>query len=96
MLNDESLRENIVVGGEVLGIDGIAVDICGANITESIFSNTIDQCGVGQIIRRFEARDPDNNLAVAFQTINFEINDPFTESDITWPAAMIDFESCGA
>jgi hypothetical protein len=96
VLNDESLRENIVVGGEVLGIDGIAVDICGANITESIFSNTIDQCGVGQIIRRFEARDPDDNLAVAFQTINFEIDDPFTESDITWPAAMVDFESCGA
>jgi hypothetical protein len=96
VLNDESLRENIVVGGQILGIDGIAVDICGANITESIFSNTIDQCGVGQIIRRFEARDPDDNIAVAFQTVTFEITNPFTESDITWPAAMVNFESCGA
>jgi hypothetical protein len=96
VLNDESLRENIVIGGQILGIDGIAVDICGATITESIFSNEIDQCGVGQIIRRFEARDPDNNVAVAFQTINFEINNPFNESDITWPAPMVNFESCGA
>jgi hypothetical protein len=96
VLNDASLIENIQIGGEILGIDGIAIDICGATITESILQNTLNECGVGIIERQFTATDPDGNTASANQVITFVITDPFTENDIVWPPAEVMIVACGA
>ena len=105
VLNDEDLREDIIIDGEVVGIDGIAMDICGAEITSTVIFDNVNECGVGQIVRRFTATDPDGRTASCDQTITFISTDPFfinqgnpndPTDDVIWPPAMVTINSCGA
>lgn len=105
VLNDESLRENIIIDGEIVGVDGIVVDICGAEVTTTVILDNVNECGVGQIVRRFTATDPDGRTTSCDQTITFISTDPFyinqenpndPTDDVVWPAAMVTINSCGA
>lgn len=105
VVNDENAREDIVVNGVVLGRDGIAIDVCGVDVTTEEISNTVNECGVGVITRRFTATDPDGRTTSATQTITFISNDPFwinnenpndPNDDVVWPARNIEVTSCGA
>lgn len=67
----------------------VAVDACGATVTELTPVSSLNQCRTGVIERIFEARD---NLGFArcSQFITIENYDPFNENDIVWP---LDFET---
>lgn len=105
VVNDESAREDIVVDGEVLGRDGIAIDVCGVTVTSQVISNTVNECGVGVITRNFIATDPDGRTTSATQTITFINTNPYwinnadpndPTDDVIWPQRNIEVTSCGA
>lgn len=61
-----------------------AADNCSFTMTETSSIN-LDQCGVGTIVRIFTATDPNGSVQCT-QIITFVNNEPFVESDITWPS----------
>jgi hypothetical protein len=67
----------------VCGIDGLALDNCGLQLTETI-TPSINNCGIGTITRYFRASDA-NGFSECTQVIKVENFDPLTTSDITWP-----------
>ncbi len=82
---------NPIIGGHPL--DGIAKDNCPPTILETIDTSQLNQCGIGYIIRTFQARDQQGNLSdICTQTITIVNNDVFNENDIFWP---YDYETSG-
>ncbi len=75
--------------------DGLASDNCGAAIT--VISSDVGQvsCGSGVIQRTYSVTDPAGLSAFCVQTITVENNNPFTGSNITFPADITVF-SCDA
>ena len=73
----------IIIGGEIVGADGFFDDNCGASVEEDS-SYDLD-CGAGIITRTFTATDLYGQTATCTQTITVESDNPFLESDITWP-----------
>ncbi|MEM6963968.1 MAG: cohesin domain-containing protein, partial [Bacteroidota bacterium] len=84
--------------------EAVATDNCSAvTITVNDISNTVDDCGEGQITRVFTATDAANNTTSCIQIITVENPDPFfinanneldPNDDIVWP---IDYttNTCG-
>jgi hypothetical protein len=63
--------------------DGWAHDNCGLTITPTYVDNR-NQCGEGNIVRTFNASDP-NGTVKCTQYIHFYNPRPFNREDITWP-----------
>jgi len=81
-----------------LSIFGMAsvVDNCpidNFDIIETVV-NDLNSCGVGTITRTFTATDPAGNAVSCDQVITIENGDEFTEADILWPPAVVDFNDC--
>lgn len=70
-----------------LNITGSPVvnDPCGTDLEVSS-QETLDLCGVGSVSRTFIVTDPSGNSSSCQQTITLEDTDPFTGSNINWPA----------
>ncbi len=69
--------------GFVCGIDGLALDNCNIDLTETI-TPSINNCGTGSITRYFRAAD-DNGFSDCSQIITVMNFDPLETKDITWP-----------
>ncbi len=83
MIQGDDNPQSIIINGEVLGQGGYYQDNCEASLTNQ---TTIDiSCGAGTIQRSFTATDSSGLSASCEQTITIINNNPFTESDITWP-----------
>ena len=67
---------------------GIATgfDFCGVTVNEDIPIFDISKCGVGTITRHFVATGRGLLTVDCYQKIEFKNSDPFSLSDIKWPA----------
>ena len=74
----------IIIEGEEVGSDGFFSDNCEASVEEN--SSYDIECGAGIITRTFTATDLYGQTANCTQTITIINDNPFLESDITWPA----------
>jgi hypothetical protein len=78
-----------VIGGHPL--DGVAFDNCPPTILETVDFSNVNQCGLGYILRYFQARDQQGNLSVVCRQVIYIINhDTIDIGDINWPD---DFET---
>ena len=69
----------------LVGLDGVANDNCGVTVAPT-FTNNLNSCGVGTIVRRWTATDPCGRTATASQTITVQNSTPFNgNTDIRWP-----------
>ena len=59
----------------------MAIDACGATVSEIVPLSTLNQCRTGIIERRFEARD-NIGVATCSQYIHVVNENPFTFSDM--------------
>ena len=71
------------INGILIGQNGYFNDNCSATVTESVSSNL--DCGVGTITRTFTVTDQFDNSESCTQTITVINDNPFVETDITWP-----------
>ena len=80
---------------ENLGIYGspTVIDNCGFTL-DSTSTRTVNDCGVGEIIRTWTATDFYNNSSQCSQTISIENHQFLEENDITWPEDYV-FHECG-
>lgn len=67
-------------------------------VNEFVDTDSIDQCGLGKIIRRFELMDELGNFALKTckQTIYINNETPFIQDSITWPGDVTLPEGCSA
>lgn len=67
-------------------------------VNEYVDTDSIDQCGLGKIIRRFELMDDRGITALKTckQIINIENASPFIQDSISWPGDVILPEGCNA
>jgi hypothetical protein len=84
VVDGQSNVEPIIINGEIVGTDGFFKDNCEATVAEESFSDL--DCGSGTIIRTFTATDLYGQFATCQQVITILSDNPFLESDITWPA----------
>jgi hypothetical protein len=66
------------------GRDGLVIEDCNLRI-DSAISHSINNCGVGFILRRYDFRDSFNAPVSCFQTITINNYTSFTGSSIVWP-----------
>ncbi|HLF64408.1 MAG TPA: T9SS type A sorting domain-containing protein [Saprospiraceae bacterium] len=64
-------------------------------LMEAIVDNR-DDCGQGTIVRTFTATDPSGNSSQCAQTITVMDPDPFDETDIIWPPALVNLGPCSS
>jgi len=77
-----------------VGLDGVYTENCpGATVTVTSRKN-LTMCNVGTIYRDFVITDASGNSTTTTQTITVIDADPFTELDIEWPDANVDFPNC--
>lgn len=72
-----------------------ATDNCGATVQETHVIN-INACGVGTILRTFTATDASGNSATCTQLVTISNPNPFDQSDITWPQAVVNVNICNS
>jgi hypothetical protein len=60
-------------------------DACGIASQRDTFIDNRDKCGVGLIVRTFEATDLSGNISTCSQTLNIINGSPLSEDLITWP-----------
>jgi len=105
----DSLREVIAIDDSLFVVDGIALDgyysgTCSAELTDEIYSDDRNQCGVGTVIRlitiRTEARVEYVKQSITFKDYKpFHINryDPEDEEDdIIWPKDVYGVTEAGS
>lgn len=78
---------NIIINGTVQGQNGYYSDNCNATLSET--SNIDIDCGSGTITRTFTVTDDYDQENTCTQTITVINDQPFLESDITWPQNSI-------
>ncbi len=84
VLEGTSPAQVIIIDGENVGQFGYFNDNCGAMVDET---STYDiDCGAGIIERTFTATDYYGQSSSCTQTITLVNDNPFLESDITWPS----------
>lgn len=66
------------------GRDGLVVEDCNLKV-DSAISHSINNCGVGFILRRYDFRDDFNPAVTCFQTITIRNFTSFDGSSIVWP-----------
>lgn len=100
---DGSPRQNIIVNdtfyrpSNIAGMDGTYIDNCpGVILTTSVVNNLNQMCKTGEIYRTFTLKDSSNNTVIDTQKIFVVAVTKFKVSDITWPAASVDFFNCSA
>ncbi|MEZ4910974.1 MAG: HYR domain-containing protein [Saprospiraceae bacterium] len=76
------------------GQDGVYYDNCPGSILAVTYRDSTGMCNTGKIYRDFIVTDNGGNTATYTQTINIVDVHPFTESDITWPQAFVDYFDC--
>ena len=81
-------------GLQCIGLDGLATDNCHVAIEEADPVITINNCGVGTIVRTFNATDDGGIQSSCQQTITVINYNLFDESDITWPSDLTTFNIC--
>ncbi|HJW30240.1 MAG TPA: hypothetical protein VJ508_13450, partial [Saprospiraceae bacterium] len=67
----------------------------GVVVTETHILN-LNSCGIGTISRTFTATDDSGNTATCTQLVTIFNNDPFDQSDITWPASPVSVNICNS
>jgi len=78
---------DIIINGNVVGQNGFYSDNCNATLSET---SVIDiDCGAGSITRTFTVTDDYDQQNTCTQTITVVNDQPFVESDITWPQNSI-------
>ncbi len=81
-------------GLQCIGLDGLATDNCHVAIEETDPVVSINNCGVGTIVRTFVATDDggfQNSCQQTITVINYNL---FDEGDITWPSDLTTFNIC--
>jgi len=68
-----------------LNVDGLVIDNCGLNLTETVDSSGLNDCGTGILLRNFIASDGQGNTARCVQRIATENHNPILGLDIVWP-----------
>lgn len=76
-------------------LDGIIVDNCPPVMEEEVDMSSLNQCGIGFIVRLFTFIDGQGNQSTWSQSIFFEDFDPFTEDQINWPNHLDTTDVCG-
>jgi hypothetical protein len=98
-----STRNNIVIADPgnpfyptgIAGQDGYYYSCDGGTV--SVTSRVqLNSCSQGQILRDFVVTDLSGNRSTYTQTIFVRDVQPFKETDITWPAKDVSFESCSS
>lgn len=82
-----------VQGIECLGIDGIAYDNCSV-VVEETATQSINNCGVGSIVRTFTAQDAGGVQTTCQQVITILNYSLFTSADIIWPEDYVTNSLC--
>ena len=78
----------------IAGQDGVYYDNCPGSTIAVSFRDSTGMCNTGKIYRDFVVTDNGGNTATYTQTILIKDVHPFTESDITWPQAFVDYFDC--
>jgi hypothetical protein len=96
---DSATREKIVIDPRYYHVidghpqDGYARDNCPPTILETVDLSNVNQCGLGYIIRIFQASDRQGNLSdICHQHITIINHDTLHLSDIIWP---LDLDTLG-
>ena len=63
-----------------------ADDNCGVTVEFLGYTPNLNACGVGTVRKRFRVTDPQGRTASCTQLVTITNPNPFSESDITWPA----------
>lgn len=99
----EATREEICIddpgaeegpGLQCIGLDGLASDNCTVSIEELEPVISINNCGVGSIIRTFVATDDGGLQASCQQEITIVNFDLFNYNDILWPEDYTTYDIC--
>ncbi len=96
VVTEESDRRKIVIDSiywhfiDGHPLDGIASDNCPPFVIEEVDLSNMNQCGMGFIIRKFIAIDPQGNRDSCYQFIFIDNHFPFTDINIVWP---LDFDT---
>ena len=62
----------------------VATDNCGTPTVTNTDSGSLNQCGIGNIVRTWRATDAGGRFATCNQTISVRNEKPFTGTDINW------------
>ncbi len=96
---DQAIRDTIIIDPVYYHVidghplDGYAQDNCPPTILESVDTSNINQCGIGTIIRQFQAIDQQGNVSdICYQYITIINHDTFDINDIVWP---LDLDTLG-
>jgi hypothetical protein len=82
-----------VIGGHPQ--DGFAADNCPPTIIGTVDGSNLNQCGIGYIIRIFQAIDHQGNTSdICYQYITVVNHDTFDINDITWPLDLDTVDIC--
>lgn len=99
IVTDTADREKIIIDSRYYHvidghpIDGIAEDNCPPTMLDSVDVSNINQCGLGYIIRIFQAVDLQGNRSdVCYQYITVINHESFDSTDIVWP---LDLDTLG-
>ena len=91
-----SITIDVHDGYDDLSVYGTAHALDNCSVTmDSTTTITIDECGVGEIVRTWTATDLVGFTASCTQVITVENNAPLLENQITWPENYTTYE-CGA
>ncbi len=80
-------------GNNVVVTDGLAAGNCMLNPQERAVQDLRNDCGLGQIIRTFEVGNGSQQRTCT-QIITVEDATPFNLSNISWPAAELNYSDC--
>jgi len=85
--------------GEDISVDSMGMpqvdEDCGTAVVDYEDINGFNQCGVGEMIRRWTIRDHRGNIADSYdQHIHVKQRDPFRMESIHWPTDFDSDESC--
>ena len=94
VLADITIGQPLPASAVAITGEPAATDNCSVTVTSNVISNTINDCGFGEITIAWSATDGQGNFDGCFQKIIVSDNNVFNGNSIVWPLDY-DVNTCG-